>query len=91
MLDLIEEFRQPVVDRTVFALLRLGVRFNLEEGRLDSESRRHLAEKVAERLEGTARHEGKQHRLKTIIQMQARRVATFVRGEAQYRPFVAPW
>jgi CRISP-associated protein Cas1 len=91
VLDLIEEFRQPVVDRTVFALLRLGVRFGLEEGRLDLESRRQLARKVEERLSGTARHEGKQHTLKTIVQMQARRVATFVRGEAQYRPFVAPW
>jgi CRISPR-associated protein Cas1 len=91
VLDLIEEFRQPVVDRTVFALLRLGVRFSLEEGRLDMESRRHLAEKIEERLAGRARHEGKQHTLKTIIQMQARRVATFVRGEAAYRPFVAPW
>jgi CRISPR-associated protein Cas1 len=91
VLDLIEEFRQPVVDRTVFALLRWGVRFTLEEGRLDLTSRRRLAEKVEERLMGRAPHEGKQHTLKTIIQMQARRVATFVRGEAQYRPFVAPW
>jgi CRISPR-associated protein Cas1 len=91
VLDLIEEFRQPVVDRTVFALLRLGVVFTLEEGRLDAASRRRLAEKLEERLEGTAPHEGKQHKLKTILQMQARRIATFVRGEAPYKPFISRW
>lgn len=91
VLDLIEEFRQPVVDRTVFALLRLGVRFTLEEGRLDMAGRRRLAERIEDRLVSTAPHEGKQRTLKTIIQMQARRVATFVRGEAAYRPFVSRW
>ncbi|MGQ9854665.1 MAG: CRISPR-associated endonuclease Cas1 [Candidatus Oleimicrobiaceae bacterium] len=92
VLDLIEEFRQAIVDRTVFGLLNKGVEIALQEGRLSDASRKLLAEKVLERLEGEELFAGKRHRLRTILQMQARHIATFVRGErAHYKPFVARW
>ncbi|MHB1006510.1 MAG: CRISPR-associated endonuclease Cas1 [Chloroflexota bacterium] len=93
VLDLIEEFRQLVVDRAVLALLgrrgdlRLG-----EDGRLDDATRKTLAAKLFERLEGEEPHEGKRHRLKTIVQMQARHLATFLRRERpEYKAWVGRW
>jgi CRISPR/Cas system-associated endonuclease Cas1 len=34
-LDLVEEFRQPVVDRTVIAFINLGQQIGMENGLLD--------------------------------------------------------
>lgn len=91
VLDLIEEFRQPVVDRTVFGLLNRGMKLEVVEGRLTDDTRRLLAQRVTERLAGDEPYEGKRHKLRTIIQLQARRVATHVRGEATYKPWVSRW
>ncbi|MFN8485244.1 MAG: CRISPR-associated endonuclease Cas1 [Anaerolineae bacterium] len=93
VLDLIEEFRQPAVDRTVFGLLNKGVAIEVdEEGRLTLETRRTLAEKVLARQAGLERYEGKKHTLKAILACQAAHIATFVRGERPtYQPFVAGW
>ena len=93
VLDLIEEFRAPVVDRTILGLVNKKVALEQDErGFLAEKTRRQLAEKVLERLESAETHEGKRYPLRVIIQMQARHVATFVRGErSEYRPFQAAW
>ena len=94
VLDLIEEFRQPVVDRTVLGLVNKGVALEQdEEGRLTEGTRRMLAERVLGRLEeSTERYEGKRHALRVILQMQARHLATYIRGDRErYEPFVAGW
>lgn len=92
-LDLIEEFRQPVVDRTILGLVNRGfdVTFT-EDGHLDEPTRKRLAEHVLKRLDSSDRYEGKRQRLGVILQSQARHMATFVRGERDaYAPFVASW
>lgn len=92
VLDLVEEFRQTVVDRTVFGLLNRGVKLELKDGLLTDATRRLLAERVNERLDGEEPYEGKKHKLGTILASQARHIATFVRGEGKaYRPFVGRW
>lgn len=93
VLDLIEEFRQQVVDRTIIGLVNKGVTIQrTEKGRLDRDTRRTLAEKVLARLDGPVRHEGKRRRLGAVLQMQARHLATFLRGEREvYEPFVGSW
>jgi CRISPR-associated protein Cas1 len=93
-LDLIEEFRQPVVDRTILGLANKGLTFKQgEDGLLADETRHTLAEKVIERLEESAeRYEGKKQALRVIIQSQARHLATFLRGErAGYEAFECRW
>jgi CRISPR-associated protein Cas1 len=93
-LDAIEEFRQPVVDRTVLGLANKGFGFKQDDDKLLTEETRHtLAEKVLERLEeSTERYEGKKQVLRVIIQSQARHLATYLRGErAEYTPFVCGW
>lgn len=91
VLDVVEVFRQPVVDRVVIAWLNRGYEPEMEGDRLADATRRELAEKVLARLEDLDRFEGAQHRLKTIIQMQCRRLAMFFRGEGPFRSYVAGW
>ncbi|WP_425059231.1 CRISPR-associated endonuclease Cas1 1 [Sporomusa carbonis] len=89
--DFMEEFRQPVVDRVVIALVNKGAEPGMVDGMLNADTRRSLSNKINERLETPEYFQGKKQRLKTIIQLQARRIATFVRGEAKYKPFVSKW
>ena len=80
-LDLIEEFRQTIVDRTVIGLV--NKRFAIEQDedkRLDEATRKKLAEKVLERLESSELYEKKRQPLRHILQSQARHLAVFVRG-----------
>lgn len=91
--DLIEEFRQVVVDRTIVGMATKGMKLELDgKGLLVEKSRREIAEKVLERLEADERYERKRQPLRTIIQSQARHIATFVRGDrTAYEPFIARW
>lgn len=91
VLDLIEEFRQPVVDRAVIALITRGTQIEMREGLLGEESRRAIAAAVLERLESEVVFRGRRHRLKSVVQGQARSLASFLRGEAAYRPFAFKW
>jgi CRISPR-associated protein Cas1 len=94
VLDLIEEFRQSVVDRTMIGLVNRHVPLEQDEEQLLTESsRRKIAEKVLERLNGSAElYEGKRQVLRFIVQSQARHLACFLRGDReQYQPFVASW
>lgn len=92
VLDLIEEFRSYAVDRCVFALLNQRVQLAQDDrGRLDDSTRTTLAKRVNERLEGEEQYEGHRRRLRTIIQSQARRVATFVRGLGVYKAWAGRW
>ncbi len=93
--DLVEEFRQPVVDRVVVALLNLKVELSQdEEGRLSPETRKLLARKIMERLsEGREPYERKRQSLQYILYSQARHIATFVRGDLgrDYEAFMCSW
>ena len=91
VLDLTEEFRACVVDRAIMGMLLRGSAVKLEEGRLAGDTRRELARRVLERLDAEEAYDGKKHKLRTIIQRQARRVASFLRGEGRYKPFIAGW
>ena len=91
VLDAIEEFRAPVVDRAVIAYVNQGrpVRF---EGRLMSDAtRKAIAECVNERLSTRVVHRGRRIALQSVVQAQARSLATFLRREGPYRPFTMYW
>jgi CRISPR-associated protein Cas1 len=91
--DLIEEFRQVIVDRTIVGMANKGMKLDLDDkGLLVEKSRRSIADKVLARLEAAERYERKRQPFRIIIQSQARHIATFVRGDrAAYEPFVAKW
>lgn len=91
VLDLMEEFRAPVVDRAVIAYVRLGQSVKFEGGRLSEDTRKAIADAVLERLAATVVVRGQKLQLGSVVQRQARALATCVRGEGQYRPFAMTW
>jgi len=93
VLDMIEEFRQTIVDRTIIGLVNKRVAIEQDDDhRLSVTTRTKLAEKVKERLESSELYEKKRQALRFILQSQARHLACFVRGERErYDPFIAGW
>jgi CRISPR-associated protein Cas1 len=91
VLDLVEEFRQPVVDRSVIAHLNTGEEVKLVQGMLEAETRRTLVNRVMDRLLASETYQGKRYQVRSIIQMQARRLASFLRGEGVYKSFSFKW
>ena len=91
VLDMVEEFRQPVVDRAILTWLNKGGRLKLVKGMLDGESKENVASRVLLRLNSTERHRGRMHEVRSIVQMQARLAASAMRGQKPYRPFSFQW
>jgi len=87
--DLIEEFRQFFVDRTILAMFNRQEPIELDgSGLLTTASRRLIAANVIERLESYTKWSGKRYRCEEIIAGQANRLIRHLRGELRYRPFI---
>lgn len=91
VLDLVEEFRQPVVDRVVISHINLGETIEVKGGLLDSETRKIIGGKILERLDSTVIFKGKRYKLRSIIQLQARNLCSFLRREKKYKTFSFKW
>ena len=92
VLDLVEEFRAPIVDRVVLAMVNQGIVLAVDsDGRLTAPVRRQLSDRICERLDTPVPFEGKRYTLGQVIQVQARHLAVAVRGERVYRPFASRW
>ncbi len=91
VLDMVEEFRQPVVDRTVIAFTNLAQPVGMNDGMLDEGTKKALSQKILERLASREPFRGQQYQVRSIIQMQARSLVSFLRGKGSYRPFSFRW
>jgi CRISP-associated protein Cas1 len=91
VLDMVEEFRQPVVDRTVIAFTNLAQPVAMNDGMLDEGTRKAIGQKVLERLDSRESFRGQQYQIRSIIQMQARSLVSFLRGKCAYKPFSFRW
>jgi CRISPR-associated protein Cas1 len=91
VLDLIEEFRQPVVDKVVIAHINLGEPIEIRNGLLEAETRKLIGNKVLERMEYQEAFEGKRYKIRSIIQIQARNLSAFLNGRKEYRTFKFKW
>lgn len=91
VLDLIEEFRQPVVDKIVIAHINLGESITIKNGLLEAETRKTIGNKIIERLEAQEAFEGKRYKIRSIIQMQARNLSAFLSGKREYKTFRFKW
>jgi CRISPR-associated protein Cas1 len=80
-----------VVDRAVIAKIGRGTTIETREGMLTDDSRRIVAAAVLERIESELNFRGRRHKLKSVIQIQARNVASFLRGGEKYRTFSFKW
>lgn len=89
--DLIEEFRQQVVDKVVFALITKGEEMKVVKGLLNPETKNRLTEKVLERLNNKENFRGKEMRMIDIIRHQAHAMVLHLKGEEIYKPYIAKW
>jgi len=92
VLDMVEEFRQPVVDRVVLAHVNLGEPIKMQNGMLEAETKQAFADKIMARLLSPEPYQGRHYQIRSIIQQQARRLASFLRGDAPgYKTFSFKW
>jgi len=100
VLDLMEEFRQQVVDRTLLGLVSKGALKPeevlaveaVEEGRvLSKETVKTLLDSLQERLDTEVMFGGQRAPLKGVIHQQARGVVRFLLHEGDYVPFSLGW
>jgi len=96
-LDLMECFRQHIVDRAVLKLI------SLEEVKaedceiknfvcqLKDKARRALLSEILKRLEAKTQYRGKNISMSSVILSQAREIAKFLRGEESYAGFTQNW
>lgn len=91
---MVEEFRQPFVDRAVFSLLTKGrswEKFKLdpEKKLLDKETRDTVIKAVLNRLAGLIAFRRKKVRGEDIIDLQANNLISFLKEKKTYKPFIS--
>jgi len=91
VLDMVEEFRQPVVDRAIWGWLNRGGKPEIDDDGLTHVTRKELAVRIAERLEAQEHYCGKKKIVRNIIQEQCRRLAGFLRRNQTYEAFTTSW
>jgi CRISPR-associated protein Cas1 len=100
VLDLMEEFRQQLVDRTLVGLITKNVikpdeilaAEAVEEGRvLSKDVVKVLLASFQERLDSEVMFNGQKGPLKSFIHLQPRCVVRFLLKEAEYVPFCLGW
>lgn len=91
VLDLVEEFRQPIVDRVAISHINLGEPVKIKDGFLDEETRKAIGAKILERLNSTVVFEGRKYKIKSVIQLQARNLCAFLKGERPYKSYSFKW
>lgn len=97
-LDMVEEFRQPIVDRTVITLFAhkqfedADLESNGESVLLSEKGRGKIISAIAERLGQKITYNDRQLALKEIIVEQARNVVRFLLGQNEgYLGFTSRW
>ncbi len=96
ILDFMEQFRQPIVDRTLFAMVsreKIEPEKVLEpDGRLTSDFRAKIASEILKKMENKVRYHDEKIKLNIIIKRQARKLARYLRGEEnKYTPCIERW
>jgi CRISPR-associated protein Cas1 len=90
--DLIEEFRQQVVDRTVFSLFTKGKELRLADGLLSTSTRNTVLNAVLTRLNTPTRFRGKKLTFEEIMFHQTKALAEFLLDKRNtYNPFVGTY
>ena len=89
--DFIEEFRAGAVDRSVFAMLNLGVEAEVGANGLSDATRHAVARRVIERLQAETRYHGESMPLESVMEQQARLLVRHIEGKETYKTYVLPW
>jgi len=95
VLDFMEQFRQPIVDRTLINITNQegpSLKQHIEQNRLDREIRAKIIAEIHKRLNNKVRYHEEKLELKTIIKRKARELAKYLRKEtSKYQPYIERW
>ncbi|MEM0172093.1 MAG: CRISPR-associated endonuclease Cas1 [Thermoproteota archaeon] len=95
VMDIMEEFRQPVVDRVVLRLisnLKDKVKELVEEGKLTQEGRKTIIQEFSRRMEEKVTFMNRVLPLEAHVYVQTRRLSEFLmRRAASYTPYTERW
>jgi len=86
--DLIEPFRQPVVDRAVIKLINRKTKLYNPDGKLDKDTRQKLINAVYERLGKYDTYNKQRHRMIDIIDKQTQQLKLYINGQQKkFKPY----
>lgn len=86
--DMVEEFRQPVVDREIIAMLNKGQKIRQSNGRLSKESIKLIVQHIQERLATPTKSRYGKTPLYNIIGFQANLLKRTILDGGKYKGFV---
>ena len=89
--DLIEEFRQPVVDKAIIGMIRKKQKLPMEGINLSHETKLKLVNDVLKKLNSFVKFRGKRLTMQNVINFQANSIAKFLEGKGKYHPFIDRW
>ena len=90
--DMIEPFRQPVVDREIISILNRGTKISSNKGRLTKKSIKVITENVQERLATPTKWRKGKYKMVTIIDEQALEMAHVIKGiKSNFKGFVGKY
>ena len=96
VLDVMEIFRPSIVDRPIISLITRGHKPGTEQKEdgstfLDQKTIKLLREYISDRLESKEEFKGNDYHLRTIIQLQARAIATYFREGKKFKGYISRW
>ena len=96
VLDVMEMYRQPVVDRAVISLLTKGLKPTLSKAEggspfLNQYTLQKLRKAIMNRFHTIEQFEGKKYKLQTIIQLQGRSLSSYFRENTPFYGFKVGW
>jgi CRISPR-associated endonuclease Cas1 len=89
--DLIELFRQPVVDKTIISMIRRRTKFVMDGIWLSQDTKNLVLENIMKRLDQSQYYHGKHFSMRQIIDLEIQLLNNFLEKESKYKPFVQKW
>jgi len=87
--DMVEEFRQPIVDREILSILLKGTKLSSSKGRLSQTSIKIISQNIQERLITPTKWRKGKYKITSIIDDQATLLSRVIQGVAKkYKGFV---
>jgi len=86
--DMIEEIRQPIVDKTILKIIKKKEKLEMNGTHLTMDTRKKVAKNILKRLNSNAKYRGQNKTLGEVIRLQAEAVAKYIEGKGNYKPFI---
>ena len=88
--DMVEEFRQPVVDREILSIIAKGTKLTSSKGKLTQKSIKIISQNIQERLVTPTKWKKGKYQINNIIDAQAQLLAQVIKNkDKKYKGFVA--